>query len=597
MYWLVKCCQGFVSDWLVNNLMDGKEDGGRRHFLLQEAIDLMRARRPNEAYPVLAQYLRINPKSEDGWLLMSYIVQDPEKKIECLERVLDINPNNIPAMERLDKFEEVEFEEARKPKTLWGFPVWAIFAITIVLGVAILIGGYWAFVRVIGPARIGAQVTIVSLTPTQTFTPVFATMTPTSTPTPSPTILASPTPPPLDEDTEEQMQEIQSQVIELRGLAQTNPLTRAVISLEHVRPLLESIYLDRHTKDEVADQVRVLSILGFIEPTYDLYTKTLNQIGEGIGGFYVPWTDQLYVIGTEFSGIERFVYSHEYDHALVDQHYALDKVGVYPECLSDSDRCLAISALVEGDAMYLMYQWLEQYATEDDILQIIEAQYAPLDYTISSSNLPPPFAVREMQFRYGDGAEFVDHLYQIGKWEMINRAYETLPQTSEQILHPEKYQVREGARQVEIPDFALLLGVGWRKLHSDSLGELGTEMLLAYGIDRLTQIDLETAIEAATGWGGDHYQVFYKGTTNERVLVANWTWDSKTDADQFWAAMEEYLYLRFLNDTVGHPKGPCWRKSYEEYTCIFRSGFDTLWVIAPELHLVEAIRKEFDTFK
>ena len=136
---------------------------------------------------------------------------------------------------------------------------------------------------------------------------------------------------------------------------------------------------------------------------------------------------------------------------------------------------------------------------------------------------------------------------------MVNLAYETLPQTTEQILHPAKYQIREKAKPVEVPELHGILVDSWRLLASDSLGELGTEMILGYGSNRLAQIDPAIAVEAAAGWGGDHYQIFYKGTTNGKVLAATWVWDTRTDADQFWIALDAYLNLRYRKNRVDHP--------------------------------------------
>lgn len=586
--------------------MGNNEHSQPKHFLLQEAIDLIRAKRPKEAYPVLAQYLRIHPNSEEGWHLLSYVIHDPEKKIDCLQRVLDINPENIQAQERLEKFRAVIPPKAEEGAKSGRFPIWVTIALIIFVGLAILAGGLWGYRTLIGPTdtavKPAPEISLAEESATQTprATPLpgfFATMTPTATLTPIATRPPSMTLEQLDENTATQMDEIQAQVSELRQLAALHPVTRSVISQDYVRPILESAYLERHTKDEVADQARVLSILGLIDPTYDLYTKTINQIGEGIGGFYIPWTDELYVIGSTFSGIERFVFSHEYAHALVDQHYFLENVGVYPECISDTDRCLAIFALVEGDATYLMYQWLENYGTEEDINEIIAAQYAPIDRSISGSDLAPPYAVREIQFRYGEGALFVDHLYKIGRWPMVNLAYDSLPQTTEQILHPAKYQVREQPKPVEIPELEDILGDRWRLLASDTLGELGTEMILGYSFDRLTQIDPLIAKEAAVGWGGDHYQVFYKGITNGKVLAAAWAWDTRTDADQFWIALDAYLNLRYRKNRVDHPEGNCWEKLNEEYACIFRKGSATLWLIGPDSDTMGLVLSQYESFR
>ena len=605
MFSLEKCCQEYVSR--LN--YPGMEEDNRsptKHFLLQEAIEFLRTKKPQEAAPLLAQYLRINPDSEEGWVLISYAVQEPDKKIECIQRVLKINPVNSQARQRLKKLldsippEELEQPEPKK------FPFWITLGTIFVIGCIILAGGIWGFRSLFGaPPTIEPPTPTLdtveklsSETPYPTYLPdASATATPTHTLTPSPTLPATVTPAALDESTTAQMDEIAAQVSGLRELTELEPVTRAVIEQGYVRPILESVYLERHTRAEVTDQARVLSALGLIDPTYDLYTKTLNQIGEGIGGFYIPWTDELYVIGETFSGIERFVYAHEYTHALVDQHFDLSAFGVYPECLSDSDRCLAISALVEGDATYLMYQWLGEYGTEEDINDILAAQYAPIDRRISASDLPPPYVIRETQFRYGESTLFIDHLYQIGEWQMIDIAYTRLPETTEQILHPQKYQVREGAKPVEIPVLDEILGERWRLLASDSLGELGTEMILGYAFDGLDRLDPETAKKAAAGWGGDHFQIFYKGITNGKVLAAAWTWDTLTDALQFWDALEAHLHLRYDKNRVDHPDGFCWEKLNEEFACIFKIRSDTLWIIAPDRDAMELVRSQFESFK
>ena len=41
----------------------------------------------------LAQY----PNEESAWMLMARIEEEPERKIECYERALKINPNNTEA--------------------------------------------------------------------------------------------------------------------------------------------------------------------------------------------------------------------------------------------------------------------------------------------------------------------------------------------------------------------------------------------------------------------------------------------------------------------------------------------------------------------
>ncbi len=68
---------------------------------LAAATQLVKTGRLDQAKEVLTKYLMQNPASEQGWLLMSFVLSDPAQQKDCLERVLRINPNNTVAQSRL----------------------------------------------------------------------------------------------------------------------------------------------------------------------------------------------------------------------------------------------------------------------------------------------------------------------------------------------------------------------------------------------------------------------------------------------------------------------------------------------------------------
>ncbi len=72
---------------------------------LQAGISAAREGRRAEAQDLLQQALQDDPRSEQGWLWMSAVVEtDAERRI-CLERVLTINPHNQTAWAGLDKLD------------------------------------------------------------------------------------------------------------------------------------------------------------------------------------------------------------------------------------------------------------------------------------------------------------------------------------------------------------------------------------------------------------------------------------------------------------------------------------------------------------
>ncbi|OGO09266.1 MAG: hypothetical protein A3K46_05275 [Chloroflexi bacterium RBG_13_60_9] len=68
---------------------------------LTAATQMVKNGRLDLARETLMQYLMKNPTSEQAWLLMSYVLPDPAKQKDCLERVLKINPNNTVAQSKL----------------------------------------------------------------------------------------------------------------------------------------------------------------------------------------------------------------------------------------------------------------------------------------------------------------------------------------------------------------------------------------------------------------------------------------------------------------------------------------------------------------
>ncbi|MCX6070047.1 MAG: hypothetical protein NTU91_04175 [Chloroflexi bacterium] len=72
---------------------------------LRHAANLIRTGRSSEARPILARHLQQHPESEQGWLLLSMVLRERSQRIDCLERVLKINPENGLARERLSQMQ------------------------------------------------------------------------------------------------------------------------------------------------------------------------------------------------------------------------------------------------------------------------------------------------------------------------------------------------------------------------------------------------------------------------------------------------------------------------------------------------------------
>ncbi len=623
------------------------------------------------ARSMLAAFLKENPTSDDGWLLLSLAVEDPARQIQCLEKALGLNPGNRRARERLSNLKQKDFEDGvestqdpeeqrlpESPEEEGPTPAWPPPPITgdykvhkstlapsspeqtqgmpesssptsnvekpirarqparrrtgrspllwlmgILVGIIFVGSVSYVGINVWNQyqGRRSAEQTAVAialatggadLPPSWTPEPT-STIAPSSTPAPTATItptatLSSPT----DREREE-IAAIQLEVADLRGLAIKGENPTFIVTKRQVRPVLERLYTSAGgTEQQVEEQKIQLVALGLIKPTYNLFDNILNNIADGIGGFFDPATDEIYVIGTRFGGIEHIIYAHEYDHALVYQNFDLEQAGIDPVCLKNEDACNAFTALVEGDATLLMYQWWDQYASPQDIRDFLTYYQS---WAALPEQFPPPFAEKNTNFPYVQGLAFVEYIYDRGNWADVNQLYLNPPLSTEHILHPSKYRAREAPIAIAKPDLSPILGSEWQALVADTLGEWTTYLILGYGADNAAQLDDLTASTAAAGWGGDGYQIYYNADLEQTVLAAEWAWDTDADQNQFFQAMSEYLDQRFRGSRTARQGAECWNVN-EQFSCIFRAELRTLWLLAPDQDTLDQILTAFPRF-
>ena len=122
-------------------------------------------------------------------------------------------------------------------------------------------------------------------------------------------------------------------------------------------------------------------------------------------------------------------------------------------------------------------------------------------------------------------------MYKRGGWALMSAAYRDLPQSTEQILHPEKYFAREAPVKINLPEISSVLGKNWKQLDYDVNGEWSYVQIL----DEFLRSEKESQ-QAAAGWGGDRFAI-YENTTTQQVLLAQLTaWDTERDAIEFFDA-------------------------------------------------------------
>lgn len=377
-----------------------------------------------------------------------------------------------------------------------------------------------------------------------------------------------------------QMDEIQKQVVDLRGFQSEDPVDRELLTTGQLRQRVIDDLLEDYTQEEASHDTISLAAFGLTEPDFDLLNFYIELFSEQVAGFYDDEAKKMYVVqGEGFQGTERLTYAHEYVHALQDQQFDLKNGLNYSDesCEADSERCSAIQALVEGDASFLEISWLTTYATNQDLIDI---QQFYNNYQSPVYDGAPAYLREDFIFPYLSGQVFVEHLYDQGGWAAVNQAYEVLPTSTEQILHPERYP-EDTPIPVSLLDLSTVLGEAWQEIDKGIMGEWYTYLILAHGRIPETRISESRARAAAEGWGGDAYAVYYDDQNDDTILIIRTVWDSDREATEFAGAFQEYAAGRFgsINDSGSELLR--W-ESAEGYAIFQLDQTTTTWLLAPD---------------
>lgn len=356
--------------------------------------------------------------------------------------------------------------------------------------------------------------------------------------------------------------------------------SRSMSKLE-LRKTIAELVDKEYDNDDIRMMEESLRGFGLVPQQFDLRQILEDLYSQEIAGFYDPEAEQLYVIDrndktdvAKASGFfengadeQKLILIHEMAHALHDQLYDLDKLR--DTIVDNDDAILAQVALVEGDAMAVLLLEQQRLLGTKPNVRLLEPGAIDLSFGMTSFLLPfatseafskaPKIFSESLIFPYHKGVVFVAHLAQKDGWEAVNQAWADVPQSTEQILHPEKYLgKRDDPVTVQLPNLQVALGNGNQLLGRNVMGEFQIRILLG-------QIPFATF--AAAGWGGDQYAT-YADKDGKVSIVWFTNWDSALDARQFAIALQAQLHQRLSLDEFAETFG------MSEFESPFRSEKD-----------------------
>jgi hypothetical protein len=223
--------------------------------------------------------------------------------------------------------------------------------------------------------------------------------------------------------------------------------------------------------------------------------------------WYDPAVRKLLLRGARPPAQARLI--NELVRALVDQNFGLRRLAGLRS--RDRDAALAAEGIVEGTAA--LASGVRAPALRGTPLQ----RFLELDATTG----PGPGRALAAKLRY------------LGGTRALATALRTFPQTTEQLLHVDKFLEREGALPVRLPrDIGTL-----RLSTSETFGELDLRNLL-----RAHRIPAASSV--ASGWGGGRLAL-YRSPAGEYTAALELRWDTVEDTDEWRNAVPGFVAKSF----------------------------------------------------
>jgi hypothetical protein len=345
------------------------------------------------------------------------------------------------------------------------------------------------------------------------------------------------------ESTPTRLRDVAQEVARMRRLRfRTAPKARYLRRGElerRVRRQIDTSYPDA----EAAADTRALVVLGAVPRGLNLKAIIKRALPRQVAGYYDPRTRQL-VVGSstkkELDGIGRLTLAHELEHALADQALGLPRF-LDERGTADGQEDVELSALslVEGDATLLTDAFASKHLSLADAFRSI----GPLVAAEEEFDKLPHYLQASTIFPYEEGLAFVCKLFERGGWRAVDRAYRRLPQTSAQIMFPERYSARE--RTIDAPD-PPAPGRGWKLIDKQAFGAANLLWLFqAPGGDPAREPP--DARERAAAWAGGELYVWQMGRRSAVTL----TLVERRGAPDLCASMRDWFRAAGRKGSVG----------------------------------------------
>jgi hypothetical protein len=326
-----------------------------------------------------------------------------------------------------------------------------------------------------------------------------------------------------------------ARVEEIRGLEFRESVPVEVITREEYRERSVSFSTGGETRDTLYE---ALLLVGEDREA----GAVLDELfGSSVVGYYSSSEDRIVVVSdSETPTLDRSTLAHELVHALQDQHFSRVDSRTF-------DGRLAGQGLTEGDPSVVAREYERR----------CEQGWSCLDRPTRDRPPAGPVARNPGVYLtviqpYRSGPAFVEALRERGGWAAVNGAYAAPPNSTEQVIHPDRYP-EDRPVDVAVPDRS---SDAWEVVGHETVGEAAIHTTFwTWGLVPREDDEVVTNYThpRSAGWAGDRLVAYANEDENGSADGYVWrtAWESEADARAFAEGYRRVLRVRLAARTVG----------------------------------------------
>jgi hypothetical protein len=326
---------------------------------------------------------------------------------------------------------------------------------------------------------------------------------------------------------------VPEQITELSRLTGLKPLRKveyAAMSRDELKAFLEKRVKEELNPADIRMEELVLKRMGLVPRDFQLARTMIDLMAEQAEAFYDYRQKKLFLVDVgDDSPMQQAALFHELAHALADQHFEVEK---FIKRGKTDDGSLARAAVLEGQATWLMYEWMASKAGQSlrssPALASMLSSRTDFGAQYPQLTAAPLYVRSSLLFPYIQGLRFQQAVVEKLGTAAFSEVFRRPPANSQHILHPDKYFAKASAASVKLPRMAD--SGRYKDMTEVSVGEFDHAVLIEQYASR------EESDSLAPHWRGGLLKLLEDRQQGKVVMLYASEWDTPEHARRMFAA-------------------------------------------------------------